>query len=237
MTCDKIKSLLQYYLDAECSSEHNALVSKHLDECSDCRNHWAMLKKITSLPVSPVEEPSVDLCDRIIANIQEENIRVAEAKAAGGRWRYFLPLYKNHGQWKFAATIILPLVLGLVFYWKYSAERDQEINPASGLVAEYTTNKQDNEPSTVNTGYQDDSGKTDEAGSEYSIQRYGNRITESEIEQLIQQLGDEEIQKQEFAQEQIIQLGVTVYPFLVQKLEKTSDPEVKNRLVSILFSE
>jgi hypothetical protein len=241
MTCNEIKSLLQHYLDSECSGEHSVVIGKHLEECRDCRNHWLMLKKITSLPVSPVDEPSVDLFERIIANIQEENIRAAKTKAAGGRWAHLFSFPKNYGQWRLAATIVLPLLIGSMFYWKYSSVRNEGISYPDNLSIMTTsdgTGSESNVTNPVQPGKINPPKRTEEPLTpEPNVSAHLVQITEGEIEELIQQLGDEEMQKQEMAQEQIIQLGVTVYPFLVQKLEKTSDPEVKTRLVNILFSE
>ncbi len=53
ISCNAVRDLLPLYIDGVVSEETRSEVEKHLNECSECKNEYVLLKKEVVLPANP----------------------------------------------------------------------------------------------------------------------------------------------------------------------------------------
>ena len=77
MNCQKIKKLLNPYIDQILDAESNQQVEEHLKSCSVCREEYLKLKQVifslNSLSPQPVPE---NLTENIMAKIPQEDVQI-----------------------------------------------------------------------------------------------------------------------------------------------------------------
>ena len=79
MDCQKIKKLLNFYIDKTLDTATTQQVDEHLKTCSACREEHLKLKKIVSvlnsISVQSVPTPS-DFTQNIMAKISRDKIQI-----------------------------------------------------------------------------------------------------------------------------------------------------------------
>ena len=77
MNCQKIKKLLNPYIDQALEQKTAQQVEEHLKSCSACRQEYQRLKKIvTSLNSFSPQTAPADFTQNIMAKISQEKIQI-----------------------------------------------------------------------------------------------------------------------------------------------------------------
>jgi anti-sigma factor RsiW len=131
MTCDRVTTDLDAYLDGELEPAANAALDEHVRKCAPCREHLARARKIkAALAALPVEGPRPEFFARALRNAAE----------AGARRERRTPRLIAAGLSGAIAASILTAVL--VLHWTGSPETASSDVPAVSLMV--------NMPRTVN---------------------------------------------------------------------------------------
>ena len=76
MKCYIVKDLLPNYIDGLNSEESNADISKHLDECADCRTVYEKMAAVIPQEIQP-EDKDVDFLKKLKRKMLRKNVVVA----------------------------------------------------------------------------------------------------------------------------------------------------------------
>lgn len=105
MHCEKVKSLLQDYIEGVLNRGIADQVEAHLRRCADCRREWQFVKQIwQSLEHLPEVTPPADLHARIMTHVRAHT-RAREAHQRRLLWRWLVP--------SLSAAAVLVIAIGL----------------------------------------------------------------------------------------------------------------------------
>ena len=133
MRCSKARELISDALDARLDESRGIDLTRHLDGCTDCQKHQAVLGQGQALLRADLVETSDNFEWKVQLKIQQALREKAAGKEPVSGWRFWRPALAS------AAGVALVVVLaGGVFLVQESASPVADLSPASVpvLVAE-----------------------------------------------------------------------------------------------------
>ncbi|HER24822.1 MAG TPA: hypothetical protein ENO17_07230 [Candidatus Atribacteria bacterium] len=144
MNCDKIKKLLNPYIDQVLDAESMQTIEEHLKSCPTCQDEYLKLKEmVASFKLLPQVDAPQDLTQSIMAKILKEEIKVQTS------WIDHLKKQISHPRLSFrlvgaTATAVLVVFFAFTFFFN-----SPDTSPICSAEVKFSLRLNDNQPHTV----------------------------------------------------------------------------------------
>jgi len=154
MNCQKIKKLLNPYIDQVLDAESTQTVEEHLKSCSACHEEYLKLKQVVSTlnSISPQPAPA-DFTQNIMAKISQEEIQIQSSWIDQFKRRVSIPSLSFPRKWESIFSFRLvgtATVAALVMFFAFTfIFNTPDISPICSAEVKFSLRISDSKAHTV----------------------------------------------------------------------------------------